>query len=474
MELRPYQKKVVYDVRNALRYNRGVCAVLPCGGGKSVIIGNIAKMTTDKGNRVLFLVHRQELCEQIYQTFIKCGVNMDLVNIEMVQTACKHLDDLQTPNLIITDEAHHSKSISYTKIYDYFSTTKLLGFTATPTRLDKQDLSEIYSCRVESVSVQWLIDNHYLAPFRYYSAKLLDEKDFDNKFKIAEILAEKSVYGDVISNYQRIAENKSAICYCPSIATSKTMAENFRNNGISAVHIDGNTSKIVRNSAIEDFRNGKIKIICNVDLISEGFDVPDCEVVILLRPTQSLTLHIQQSMRSMRYKVNKTAIIIDHVNNYLKYGLPTQMRDWDGINEEERKKMISNKEAPEQKCPNCFYVGLREDFQIDKYKMMCPLCGYEWERPIKNRENGNFIDCNLSEVRGFTVKGMDESYKNCNDISSLVKYGFDKHYKKTWCVHKSLELGFLNTFEDWKILAKNLQYKPYWAYINAKNRGLVK
>lgn len=106
------------------------------------------------------------------------------------------------------------------------------------------------------------------------------------------------------------------------------MTKEFNAHGIRAIHIDGDTPKQERDDIISRFRSGEITILCNVDLISEGFDVPDCECAILLRPTKSLTLYIQQSMRCMRYKPDKRAIIIDHVGNYARFGLPDADRSW--------------------------------------------------------------------------------------------------------------------------------------------------
>ncbi|MDN7011435.1 DEAD/DEAH box helicase, partial [Vibrio cholerae] len=130
----------------------------------------------------------------------------------------------------------------------------------------------------------------------------------------------RTIFGDVVKTYRDKADGKQAIIYCHSVEFSKQVAENFVNEGVTAVHADAKTPKKLRDEIMSDFKSGKTKILCNVDLISEGFNVPDCEVVIMLRPTESLVLHIQQSMRSMRYKPDKQAVIIDHVANYLKHG----------------------------------------------------------------------------------------------------------------------------------------------------------
>ena len=308
-QLRPYQTDIVNRVRQAYLHGfKAPCVVLPCGGGKSVIVAEIAKRTTDKQNHVLFLVHRKELVDQIQKTFSYWGIDMKNADIMMVQTATRRILKLQKPALIITDENHHSKATTYRRIYNSFPNVCRLGVTATPVRLDGSGLGDVNDVLIEGVSAKWLIKNHYLAPYDYYAPSIADLTGIKiqhgeyETISAQKALMKMAVFGDVIRHYKQLADGKQAICYCVSIKHSMAMAEEFRNADISAEHIDGNTPKDERERIISEFRSGKIKILCNVDLISEGFDVPDCECAILLRPTKSLTLYIQQSMRCMRYK----------------------------------------------------------------------------------------------------------------------------------------------------------------------------
>ena len=143
-QLRPYQNDLIDRVRQSyLQGFKAPCIVLPCGGGKSVIVADIAKKTTLKGNRVLFIVHRKELCEQIENTFKWWGVDMSLCIVAMVQTVSRRLDKIKPPSLIITDENHHSLANSYKKIYEAFPNAKRVGVTATPIRLDGSGLADV-------------------------------------------------------------------------------------------------------------------------------------------------------------------------------------------------------------------------------------------------------------------------------------------------------------------------------------------
>lgn len=303
-KLHSYQRNLVNKAREAYTNGyRAPCIVAPCGAGKSVMISEIARMTTDKNNRVLFLVHRRELIDQIHGTFQKNEVNMDLVHFGMVQTVVRRLEDMPKPSLIITDENHHALAKSYRKIYDYFDDVLRLGFTATPIRLNGEGLGDVNDLLIEEVDAEWLIENGFLSPYKYYAPKLINEdylklssmKEFTNK-SIDESLG-RVIFGDVVKHYQKLAAGEQAIAYCHSIEASLNVTETFNSYGIPTAHIDAKTPKDERDDIIAKFRSREIRILSNVDLIGEGFDVPDCSTVIMLRPTQSLSLYIQQSMR---------------------------------------------------------------------------------------------------------------------------------------------------------------------------------
>ena len=444
MPLREYQETLVKKVHDSFRNGvKSACIVLPCGGGKSVIMAEIARLTTAKNNHVLFLVHRIELCEQIERTFKAWGVDMNLVSIMMVQTACRRLKQIPCPNLIITDESHHSKSDSYRKIYDFFPKAYRLGLTATPIRLDGSGLGDIYEVLIEEVSAKWLIENSYLSPYTYYAPTVSDLSGIkiqhgEFEVKSAEkVLFNRTVFGNVISHYRKLADGKQAICYCISVRHSKAMAEEFRNNGILAEHIDGTTPKAERLYITENFRKGNIKIMCNVDIISEGYDVPDCSCVILLRPTKSLTLFIQQSMRSMRYKPDKSAIIIDHVGNYSRFGMPDADRQW-SLQSKPKKTRLKKDSLPEIKvlqCPECFYT-----FQPDDDVKTCPECGYTF--PKKERTLDFMDGAELKNVTGFTLN-YDDSPNQCKNINDLKKYAKKHGYKSGWCWYQAKARGWI-------------------------------
>lgn len=446
MPLRDYQISIINDIRNSYKKGRQApCIVLPCGGGKSVIIAEIAKKTTEKGNRVLFIVHRKELCDQIRKTFTAWGVDMNLCTIGMVQTVGRHLDKIKPPALIITDENHHSKANSYTKIYKAFPDAYRVGVTATPVRLDGSGLKDVNDELIIGVDAKWLIDNKYLSPFDYYAPSFVDltglktvRGEFETK-SAEKIMLKKAIFGDVIDNYKKLADGKQAICYCVSIKHSIAMAEAFNAAGIDARHIDGETPKDERDKIIEMFRSGQIDILCNVDLISEGFDVPDCECAILLRPTKSLTLYIQQSMRCMRYKPGKRAIIIDHVGNYARHGLPDAAREWSL--EGRPKKQTEKQEAEEvqiKSCPECFKIFPLKD-KNGNIHQFCPFCGYVF--PKQSRDVKEEKQVILQKIEKFVLSY--DSPEQCGSYQEFLCYAKRKGYKPGWAFYQAKKRGLL-------------------------------
>lgn len=437
MELRPYQQELIDKTRRQIAEGKkSICVVLGCGGGKSVIQGMIAANSTAKGNRVLFIVHRRELCEQITNTFRMCGVDFSLCSVEMVGTVSRHLNDILPPKIIITDEAHHGLASTYRKIYDAFPQALRLGFTATPCRLGSGGLEDIFDTLVEGVSTKWLIDNHYLAPYKYYSVKIADVTGVRvshgeyNQADLAQLMEKSRIYGSTVDEYVRIANGKRTIVYCASVEASKHTAQEFSVRGIAAAHLDGATDKEHRAATIESFRNGEITVLCNVDLFGEGFDVPDCECVLLVRPTKSLTLYIQQSMRSMRYKPGKTAIIIDLVANVYTHGLPDEPREWTLKSKKHKAKNSVNV----KECPECFTV-------MPSTAAACPECGHEFER--QEREEAEQLNLEMKELTPDEVLKAKpyDYYKNIKTFEEMKRLQHAKGYKFAWVIRKCVELG---------------------------------
>ena len=307
-QLHPYQTDLVNQARQALaKGKKSVLLQSPAGSGKSVMIAEIARLAVAKGGQVMFTVHRKELVNQIKQSFRENEVDLTKCTILTVGKIAHRLNILPKPTLIITDETHHSLAKTYQTIYDHYQGVTRLGFTATPWRLNGKGLHDVYDAMILGPSIDWLIENHYLASYKYYSVKLVNDAKLkksstgDYTSKSMDEAVGRTIFGDVVKTYQEKTPGQQAIVYAHSVEFSRAVAESFQAAGIKAAHADAKTSAGERNQIMSGFKDGSLKVLCNVDLISEGFNVPDCSVVIMLRPTESLVLFIQQSMRSMRY-----------------------------------------------------------------------------------------------------------------------------------------------------------------------------
>ena len=428
--LRPYQQEL-YD-RTVKAYNQGFkrpLIVAGCGSGKSYLFLKMAEHASKSG-LVMILIHRIELKEQHIKLFKDNGIPMENIVIESVFTVVNHLDRYPKPRMIILDEAHLSRSNSWLKVISHFN-TYCVAFTASPIRLDGKPLKDVYDTMIETVSVRWLIDNNYLCDYKYYAPSVVDVSklkkrggDFATE-ELEKTMIKPAIYGDVIEHYKKLEEGRKTIAYCVSVKHSIQTAEEFCKAGFKAKHIDGTTPKKERQLIVEQFRNGEIEILCNCMLIVEGISISDCDCCLLLRPTCSLALYIQSSMRCMRYTEDKEALILDFVGNYQRHGLPDDQREWSlesGVKQNSR--FNEKGELVVRQCLNCYGTF--------KTAPVCPYCGFVYESTAE--EIKQYKDIELQEIRAAQVKKV-ESYKapeECTTRQELADYAKLHGYKPGW------------------------------------------
>lgn len=416
MKLRKYQEESIEATRDLFRkHNKRVLTVLPCGAGKTV---EFAYMCNNHKGYVWFLVHRKELITQARDTFINNNISLDNVMINMVQTVTRHIDDYKKPTMIIFDEAHHSTSKTWTRIIDAFPDVPIIGLTATPARLDGRPLGDIYQAMTIGISARKLIELGYLSEYDYYAPRINLEdakweiKGSDYDMQSVESSFDKShIYGDVL---KYIKPERKTIIYCPTIKFSKALCENIP----GAVHFDGDTPDDERKQIVEDFRTGKIRVLSNVNLIGEGFDCPDCDCVILLRPTMSVSLYIQQSMRCLRPAPNKRAIIYDLVGNVFRHGLPDDDREWSLTKKLKRQNNVDS--LPIRECSHCFRV-------YPGHQRICPYCGFDNGKTKKEIEIEQQAE--LERITELKKKQERMEVGMCKDFQSLVALGKRRGYK---------------------------------------------
>ena len=400
-ELFDYQEKLVSEAHEAFKQHRGVLIQSPAGSGKSIVIAEIVKQTINHGGTVLFLVGRVILAEQIISTFKRHNVNMGQCTVTTVGKAVNRLKMLTVPTLIVVDESHHAVAGSYQKVFDYFKRSFRIGFTATPWRLSGAGFEKTYGKLICGPTIDWLIKNNHLSPERLYAPETLID---DSKLKKTATgdYANKSIndaiktglLSSVVNNYKNLVDGQRAILYAHNVEYSRYFADQFNKNGIPAAHMDAKTPKKQREQLIDDFKNDRLKVICNVDLISEGFDVPDCSAVFLCRPTQSLVLYIQQSMRCMRYQPGKRATIIDQVGNFKRFGFPEDPREWT-LSARKRKSNTGDDQAI-YVCDEC--LGVFREWTDDN---RCPYCGAPKPQRVIKKEQAQkqVLQDKIAEVK---------------------------------------------------------------------------
>lgn len=438
MELRDYQQDMYDKIRNELKTHQGVCGVLPCRAGKSWIMKKIVENACLKGSKVLILAHRRLLLAQHAKI-------IENARLESVFTEVNHLGEHGKVDLIIIDEAHISGAESYKKVCDYYKCKRIL-FTATAKRLDNKPLS-LADVIINGVSGDELIERGFVSKYELYAPKLnidlkkveMSGSDFNNE-QLGEVMLDKKIYGDIIKYYHQLAEGKQSIAYCTNVKHSLSICDLFNSNGIPAVHMDASTPEKQREKIMEEYRNGKYKILCNCNLISEGITLPECECCMLLRPTQSETLYIQQACRCLTPAPNKVAIIIDFVGNCYAHGTPTEKREYTLDEKQVRVKNPSREpEVTARECSNC----LRVYRGIDP---ICPYCGFDnkkTRRQIKEDEKAELERIEkLEKVNRKREQGMAQSYEELVEIGR--KRGF-KNYRgwawNVWSSRKGIKFG---------------------------------
>ncbi|PXZ21918.1 DEAD/DEAH box helicase [Lactobacillus helveticus] len=422
-------------------------------------MAEIARRTTQNNNRVMFLIHRKEVLNQAVETFKNQGVDSDLLTAGMVQTLTRRVDKLAVPNVILVDEAHHALAKSYQRILKQFPKAIVLLFTATPHRTGRTQLDQIADDIIVGQSIHELTDKGFLAPFRYFQppndfdSKLLKRSstgDFTNE-SMQEAMSTK-IFGHIVKQYKRIANGMHAVVYTYSVDSAIKIANEFNSEGISAIEVDGTTSKEKRAVAVRKFREQEIRILVNVNLFTEGVDLPNVDCVIMARPTASLALYLQFSMRCLNPRPGKTAIIIDHANNFKTFGYPDDDRDWKKAiksGKQKSKSLLKDPGLSIVTCDYCFAVVKASEVKDGK----CPICG----KPIKVHEAKPVSDVDLVEATKERQRLIKEIVKN-----NLLKEVANKTVSE------------LHSLKELQAYAKLHGYKPGWAWFQAKRKGLIR
>ena len=334
MELRPYQQEAEKAVfAEWKKGNKRTLLVLPTGTGKTIVFAKITERCVKNGERVLILAHRAELLEQAVDkikkvTGLRCAVEKAeescigswyRIVVGSVQTMMrqKRLNQFDTDyfDTIIIDEAHHCISDSYQKVIDYFSESKLLGVTATPDRGDMKNLGKVFESMAYEYSLSSAIKEGFLSPIKAQTIPLkLDLTEVGTQagdFKTSDLgtALEPYLY-QIADEMKKYCDGRKTVVFLPLVKTSQKFCNILNENGFKAAEINGNSDN--RSEILNDFNSGKYNVICNSMLLTEGWDCPSVDCVVVLRPTKVRSLYCQMVGRGTRLspETGKTELLI--------------------------------------------------------------------------------------------------------------------------------------------------------------------
>jgi DNA repair protein RadD len=447
MQLRDYQADLFDRIHGALRRRvRSPLVVSPTGSGKTALFCYLAHRAELAGSATIILVHRRELITQTSATLTRFGVSHGiiqpgvapdpgkLVQLAMVQTAARRLDRLGNTRLIICDEAHHFPAGQYRAVIKALPAAKVIGFTATPLRLDGKGLGDYFDEIIPGPSVEWLMQNGHLCRPRYFAPPMgADMKGVKKRGgdyaadQLAEAMTSARITGDAVGHYQRLTPGTRAVAFCVNIRHAEHVAGMFNAAGIPAGIIKGDMTTDARRGIVADLAEGRVRVMVSVDVVSEGFDLPSVETAILLRPTQSLGLYLQQIGRILRPAPGKTATILDHAGNISKHGLAEDEREWSLEGQDKKKKPAEA--STHRQCAGCYAM-------YPRLLTACPECG--WTPPPPEPKEFEHSDEELVEIRRQPVQMLLAEAKTRADLKLIAKA---KGYKAGWIWHVSKELA---------------------------------
>lgn len=424
--------------------HKRVILCLPTGAGKTVVFSNLASLTVAKGKRVLIVTDRVELLSQAGGTLVKNGlfpfvINADTKRIKtsycyvaMVETLTRRMEKpeyreaLGRVDLIIIDEAHKG---NFRKIVDAFPDAFILGATATPIAAKKdQPLKSYFSEIVEPVDIPTLIDQGFLCDAKTYAAKeqVKGLKVKNGEYSDAsqmEAFDQKKMYADCIKHWKAVAEGKKTLCFNINIEHSLKTCEEFQANGITCEHLDGKTPDHIRKQRLKDFAAGKFEVLCNVGVLTAGYDESSIECIIINRATKSAPLYFQCCGRGSRLHPGKENFtIIDMGSNFLEHGLWNAPINWRERFHNPPKKSDKEGVTPVKSCPKC-------DYAMHVSAPVCPDCGYVF--PIKEKDKELLTTSEFVEVDKIIRKKWDTM-----TVEELLITQEAKGYKMGWVLHQ--------------------------------------
>lgn len=465
--LRDYQHKAISDIRS--EYARGaksVCLTAPCGAGKTVIFSKIAELATVKNTRIAIVVHRDSLLLQASEKLTSCGLAHGIIapgytpsshgiQVASLMTLSRRLEKWEF-DLLILDECHHALSPTYRKLIDRWASARVLGVTATPCRTSGHGLDAVFQKLVLGPDISALIKDGYLVePVTYGPSHALDLSKIGTKAgeydlnQLAKHMDDPRITGDAVEKYRSVCPGVPAMVFTVNVKHAEDVAAAFSAGGFRAASIDGKMPTEIIRQRIAALSTGEIQVLASCSLVSEGTDIPNVVCAIMLRPTRSLSLSIQQGGRALRpvYATGHDlstragrlaaiaagpkprAIILDHAGNVYRFMTVDEPHEWtlEGRKKKKRGPVVFTL----TECPKCH--------DVHKPAPVCPGCGYEYPYGVATP----------NEVGG--------------DLAPIDKAALRRAKWK--------EVAQARTIDQLKIIAKNRGYHPGWPYHIMRERA---
>lgn len=445
------QIDVINDARAEFKRSKSVLLNSPTGSGKTEMAAYMIHAARQKNKRVIFTIPRKDLLEQTSLKFDSQNMTHSYIAsgkpynphaglyCGMVDTMARRLDKLPNADLLVVDETHFGSNALGSIINHYKERgAYILGLSGTPWKMSGQGLGCWYDSMVQGRTIKWLIENKRLSSYRYFRGKVIADAsnvpksggNFQPKALGEFMESQRAVVGDCVNDYKMRCMGNIHIVRCASIKASQQTAQAFRDAGIPAMHVDGDTTTDERRRIFRAYALREIFVVCFVNLLEFGFDLEmasgGIKVTIEsgsdLKPSESLSGQMQFWGRMLRYKLSP-AIFCDNVNNYIRHQFPCTERDWT-LEDRERKVASESERAQSVKqCPNCFYC--------EPPTTICYNCGHVYE--IKSRE----IETVAGELEEMDIEAarIEERKKQgkARTLPELIKLGYERGYKPGKC-----------------------------------------
>lgn len=407
--------------------------VMATGGGKTVVAALVAHGAAGKGKRCIFIAPRREIVAQAFWKLVEAGIPETELGVIMADGVIPHattrqpysarrphapvqVASVQTlanrklplADVVFVDEAHHATSPTWAQIIDHYRAAGavVIGLTATPCRADGRGLGSLFKSLHVIASFRDLAEHpggpFLVAPRTFTTprradlskVKVTSTGDYHQQ-QLAAAMDRADLVGDVVEHYQRLGGGRRGVVFAASVEHSQHLAKAFRDAGVAAEHLDGETESDARDAILARLKRGETTLVTNYGVLTEGWDEPGVSYVAIARPTKSLSLFLQMAGRGLRPAPGKAdALLVDHAGVVHEHGLPQDDREWSLEGNVRRKSKVAVRTC--EKCYAALPGGTR----------VCTECGYTF--PVEEREVPQIADGDLLEVESKPKPTLEE------------------------------------------------------------------